>query len=66
MDDGSADNTRNLVRSFQDVELVNNAHGVPSVARDLGAKTSSGEIIAFTDSDCSPTSKCLEDNSGIF
>jgi hypothetical protein len=46
--------------------LVKNAHGVPSVARDLGAKTSSGEIIAFTDSDCSPTSKCLEDNSGFF
>jgi lipopolysaccharide/colanic/teichoic acid biosynthesis glycosyltransferase/GT2 family glycosyltransferase len=66
VDDGSTDNTCNLVKSFADVQLIENAHGGPSVTRNLGAKTASGEIIVFTDSDCTPTSNWLEEITGSF
>jgi len=66
VDDGSIDNTRKLVKSFQNVQLIENGHGGPSVARNLGAKAASGELVVFTDSDCTPTSNWLEEITGPF
>lgn len=51
VDDGSTDNTREVVSSYTDVKyLVQNNNG-PSAARNTGIKNSHGELIAFLDSD---------------
>ena len=51
VDDGSTDNTSNIINSYQ--VRVKNAG--PSAARNMGWNALSGEIIAFTDSDCVPS-----------
>ncbi|MEW6614110.1 MAG: glycosyltransferase [Thermodesulfobacteriota bacterium] len=52
VDDGSTDETRNIVRRYTDeiVYIYQNKRGV-SCARNMGIKNSSGEYIAFLDSD---------------
>lgn len=60
VNDGSADNTEEEVRKFNDVQIINIEHSGPSVARNSGAKHAKGEILVFTDSDCLPTHNWLE------
>lgn len=52
VDDGSQDNTPDIVRSFpyRLIQLTRN-HG-PAYCRNIGADTAQGEILVFTDSDC--------------
>jgi cellulose synthase/poly-beta-1,6-N-acetylglucosamine synthase-like glycosyltransferase len=50
-DDGSTDNTADVVGSFP-VKYVYQQNRGPAAARNTGAKAASGEILAFTDSDC--------------
>ncbi|MCW5558253.1 MAG: glycosyltransferase [Verrucomicrobiae bacterium] len=53
VDDGSTDATRQIVEEFPSVRYFRHAvnQGL-SVARNTGIAAASGEIIAFTDSDC--------------
>lgn len=52
VDDASTDNTAAVVATYP-VRLVRLArNGGPGVARNEGAKATSGDILAFTDSDC--------------
>jgi glycosyltransferase involved in cell wall biosynthesis len=53
VDDGSTDNTEEVVRSIADprVKYVKQANGGPSVARNTGVRTATGEFVAFLDSD---------------
>jgi len=55
VDDGSIDNTKNIVKKFRKFKFIEQNHNGPAVARNLGAKKSKGEIILFTDSDCIPS-----------
>lgn len=53
VDDGSTDNTAEIAGLFKSVRLIQ--HGANyglSVARNTGIAAATGEIIAFTDSDC--------------
>jgi len=60
IDDGSGDGTAALVAAdFPDVRLVSIAPSGLSAARNLGAATASGEILAFTDDDCEPDHEWL-------
>ena len=52
VDDGSTDNTREIVARFPDVEVVHQANQGLSVARNVGLRASTGSIVAYTDSDC--------------
>lgn len=58
VDDGSTDNTKEVVLDFQKKHPQSNIHyfyeqnGGPAKARNLGIKESKGEIIFFTDDDC--------------
>jgi glycosyltransferase involved in cell wall biosynthesis len=52
VDDGSTDGTREIAKEFPQVFYHYQANQGLSVARNVGAQMASGEIIAYTDSDC--------------
>lgn len=53
VDDGSTDNSLNVIASFQDprIKLFQQAHAGQSAARNLGLKHAKGEYVAFVDAD---------------
>ncbi|MCC6794961.1 MAG: glycosyltransferase [Candidatus Hydrogenedentes bacterium] len=53
IDDGSADNSVEIARKFP-VTLIQQPKRGPAAARNAGARVASGDIVAFTDSDCIP------------
>jgi glycosyltransferase involved in cell wall biosynthesis len=54
VDDGSTDNTANVVRSYSSVRLIAQANAGPASARNRGALEATGKILLFTDDDCVP------------
>jgi GT2 family glycosyltransferase len=54
VDDGSTDNTANVVRSYSSVRLIAQANAGPASARNRGALEAKGKILLFTDDDCVP------------
>lgn len=52
VDDGSKDNTQEILKQFTWVRSIYQENKGLSVARNVGIDASAGEIIAFTDSDC--------------
>jgi glycosyltransferase involved in cell wall biosynthesis len=64
VDNGSTDGTVDMVRQVQSLTRVNlhyltGANRGPAPARNLGAQHASGDLLAFTDSDCEPTTGWL-------
>jgi glycosyltransferase involved in cell wall biosynthesis len=52
VDDGSTDNTQELLRAYGNrIQVITQANAGPSAARNRGFEISHGEIIAFQDSD---------------
>jgi GT2 family glycosyltransferase len=54
IDDGSKDGTKNVIKSFKNIFLLEQEHKGPAAARNLGAKKAKGGILLFTDADCVP------------
>ena len=54
VDDGSTDNTANVVRGYSSVRLIPQANAGPASARNRGALEAQGKILLFTDDDCVP------------
>ena len=52
VDDGSKDNTKEIVSHHPWVKTIHQPNMGLSVARNVGAAHASGEILAYTDSDC--------------
>jgi len=52
VDDGSQDNSQEIVAKFPWVRNIRQKNKGLSVARNVGIEASQGEIVAFTDSDC--------------
>ena len=52
VDDGSTDDTPQIVRRFPNVRTISQPNLGLSAARNAGITGASGQIIAFTDSDC--------------
>lgn len=52
VDDGSKDNSQEIVKKFPSVRNIYQENKGLSVARNVGIAASTGEIVAFTDSDC--------------
>jgi len=52
VDDGSTDNTAEIVMGFKGVSLIRQKNQGPAAARNHGVQHAKGSIILFTDSDC--------------
>ncbi len=52
VDDGSTDETPELARAYPKIRYLRQDNYGLSVARNTGIRAASGEIVAFTDSDC--------------
>ncbi len=59
VNDGSTDNTAEIVSHYPGVRLINQANLGPAAARNRGAKEAKGAIILFTDDDCIPMNDWL-------
>lgn len=60
VNDGSTDNTAEVVARYPGVRLISQANAGPAAARNRGALEAQGSIILFTDDDCVPTPNWLE------
>lgn len=60
VDDGSTDNTSDVVRQFPGVRLLAQANAGPAAARNRGAMEAQGEFILFTDDDCVPAPEWVD------
>jgi cellulose synthase/poly-beta-1,6-N-acetylglucosamine synthase-like glycosyltransferase len=61
VDDGSMDNTAEVVKKFKKVKLVQQENKGPASARNNGARHAKGNIIVFIDSDCVAGKNWLEE-----
>lgn len=52
VNDGSTDRTRQISEQFDYIRLINQENKGLSAARNVGIAAATGEIVAFTDSDC--------------
>ncbi|VVB89283.1 Glycosyltransferase AglI [uncultured archaeon] len=52
VDNGSSDSSKEKIKNFKEVILLEEFKKGPAAARNLGIKNARGDIIAFTDSDC--------------
>jgi GT2 family glycosyltransferase len=52
INDGSTDRTREISERFDSIRLINQENKGLSAARNVGIAAATGEIVAFTDSDC--------------
>ncbi len=60
VNDGSTDNTADVVQVFSRVRLLNQANAGPAAARNRGATEARGSILLFTDDDCVPMEDWLD------
>ncbi|MDP8265966.1 MAG: glycosyltransferase family A protein [Candidatus Aceula meridiana] len=66
VDDGSTDQTSQIVKSFEEVLYVRQDNAGPATTRNTGFKSSTSEIIFFTDSDCIPHEDWIERSVASF
>jgi GT2 family glycosyltransferase len=52
VDDGSTDDTQDILPWFPDVRVIRQPNMGLSAARNVGLRAATGEVIAYTDSDC--------------
>jgi GT2 family glycosyltransferase len=60
VNDGSTDNTADVVECYSGVRLITQEHAGPAAARNRGAMEARGTIILFTDDDCLPMPDWLD------
>ena len=60
VNDGSTDNTLDVVQRYAEVRTINQANAGPAAARNRGASEAQGAILVFTDDDCVATPNWLE------
>jgi GT2 family glycosyltransferase len=60
VNDGSTDNTADVVERYSGVRLITQTNAGPAAARNRGAVEAQGAIILFTDDDCVPMPDWLD------
>jgi len=63
VNDGSTDQTADVVPRYSGVRLINQLNAGPAAARNRGANEANGAIILFTDDDCVPAPDWLSSMS---
>ena len=66
VDDGSTDDTQDIVKDFPEVRTTRQENAGLSSARNEGIRLARGEIVAFTDSDCEADPDWLHHLAGPF
>ena len=66
VNDGSTDNTAEVVARYPKVRLIHQSNAGPAAARNRGALEASGMILLFTDDDCVPLPGWLDAMTGPF
>ncbi len=66
VDDGSTDETPNLVSQYGDVRLLRQSNAGPAAARNKGVLAARGDIVLFTDADCVPDRNWISEMAGTF
>jgi cellulose synthase/poly-beta-1,6-N-acetylglucosamine synthase-like glycosyltransferase len=66
VDDGSTDDTAEVVGRYPGVRLLSQANAGPAAARNRGAAEATAPIILFTDDDCAPMPGWLDAMLGPF
>jgi glycosyltransferase involved in cell wall biosynthesis len=59
VNDGSTDNTADVIAGYSGVRLITQSNAGPAAARNRGALEARGTIILFTDDDCVPMPEWL-------
>lgn len=59
VDDGSTDDTAEVVAGYAGVRLIRQSNAGPAAARNRGALEAAGTIVLFTDDDCVPAPQWL-------
>ena len=65
VDNGSTDETREVVKQYPVTLLVEESTKSPYAARNLALRSARGRVIALTDADCAPIPEWLEYGIGI-
>jgi cellulose synthase/poly-beta-1,6-N-acetylglucosamine synthase-like glycosyltransferase len=60
VDDGSTDATAEIARRYP-VRVLRQAHAGPASARNRGAREAAGELLLFTDADCAPVQRWIDE-----
>lgn len=60
VDNGSSDNSQEILRKYPEIRLLNEPKRGSYAARNRGVLAAGGDIIAFTDSDCFPDQGWLD------
>jgi cellulose synthase/poly-beta-1,6-N-acetylglucosamine synthase-like glycosyltransferase len=60
VDDGSTDDTADVIRRYEGVLFLRQNNSGPAAARNRGAAEATGTIILFTDDDCVPVPSWVE------
>jgi GT2 family glycosyltransferase len=60
VDDGSTDNTPEVIGSYAGVRLITQRNAGPAAARNRGALAARGTLLLFTDDDCVPLADWLD------
>lgn len=61
VDDGSSDQTPDIARGFKGVTLIQQENAGPAKARNNGVSHAKGDIVLFTDSDCTPAGNWISE-----
>jgi glycosyltransferase involved in cell wall biosynthesis len=54
VDDGSTDETEEVVQQYSQIRLIQQPNAGPAAARNQGARVANGDILLLTDDDCVP------------
>jgi glycosyltransferase involved in cell wall biosynthesis len=60
VDDGSSDQTKSIIQTFQRIKYIFQPNAGPASARNRGGQEAQSNILFFTDSDCIPQKDWIE------
>jgi GT2 family glycosyltransferase len=60
VNDGSCDNTAEVIYRYPGIHLINQTNAGPAAARNRGAREARGALLLFTDDDCVPAPGWLD------